>query len=70
MRRHLPNSRMYQATLPAALHSALLREASAQREQGGQVNINKVLVQRLYLSMRDELPPASRASVEDFLAQL
>jgi len=69
-RRTLPNSRMYQATLPVALHDVLRREAAATRDPGGQVNINKVVVQRLYAAMRTELTPTARAVVEDFISKL
>jgi hypothetical protein len=69
-RRVIPNARMYQATLPVAIHDALRREAARLAQTGGQVNINKVLVQRLYQSLQADIPLADRKAVEMFVRNL
>ena len=69
-RKDIPNSKMYQATLPLALHEHLCREAEVAAQSGGHININKVLVQRLYVSLKDQLSVAARKEVESFIQRL
>lgn len=58
---------MYQATLPLCLHRLLLAEAK--KTKSGQVNINKVVVRRLYENAKSELSADDRRAVESFLAK-
>jgi hypothetical protein len=69
-RKNIPNSKMYQTTLPLAMHQRLHAEAEAAAQQGGQININKVLVQRIYNGMRLDLSATERKEIEAFIARL
>jgi len=69
-RKDIPNSKMYQATLPLAMHEHLRVAAEIAAKAGGQINLNKIIVQRLYDSLKDEFSAAERREIEAFLKRL
>jgi hypothetical protein len=69
-RKDIPNSKMYQATFPLVMHEHLRAAAEIAAKDGGQVNLNKIIVQRLYDSMRDTLNAAERREIEAFIKRL
>jgi hypothetical protein len=65
------NAKAYNAFLPPELHAAIRKDAKAMAEAaGGQVNINKVLVEQLFEQYRGRLEPAEQAAIEEFLGNL
>lgn len=69
-RRNIQNSKMYQATLPLVMHEHLRVAAEIAAKEGGQVNLNKVIVQRLYDSMKEGFSVAERREIEAFIRRL
>lgn len=58
------------ATLPPAIHEVLRADARAYKERhGGQVSINRALVNSLFGSVQKRLTAEQRAAVEAFLAR-
>lgn len=65
------NAKAFNLAMPEALHAVVKQQAQELAAQvGGQVNINKVIVTRLYESVRASLTDSERSDCELFIAQL
>lgn len=65
------NAKVFNAAMPEPLHALLRKHAQeVAQEEGGQTNINKVLVLALYERFGSELTEEERANCEAFLQVL
>ncbi len=66
-----PAGKAFNARLPEALHRAIKRHAAtvAQRD-GGQTNMNKVIVETLFGALQGDLTPEELAEVQKFIEKL
>lgn len=64
-------AKAYNAFLPPELHAAIRQDAEAAAAAvGGQINLNKVLVQQLFETYKGRMSPEERQAVEEFLSRL
>lgn len=62
--------KVFLATLPPEIHAVLRADASARKSKsGGQLSINRALVNALFIATKSRMTPEQRAAVESFLTK-
>jgi hypothetical protein len=66
-----PAGKAFNARLPEQLHRLIkLVAAEAASQQGGQTNMNKIIVLDLYHTYQERLSPEDRQAIEFFISRL
>ncbi len=66
-----PTGKAFNARLPEALHRAIKKQAAAvAQKEGGQTNMNKVMVETLFEACKAEMTAEEVLEVEKFIEKL
>ncbi len=66
-----PAGKAFNARLPEALHRAIKKQAAtAAQKDGGQTNMNKVIIETLFEGLKSDLSAEELAEVQKFIEKL